>query len=63
MQTHESTPRPRRLPTSTYTPAIVAASLVLIAWGAVTTIALVMLGILLLAVGIGGWIVDIRRER
>ena len=63
MHTHESKPRPEHLPSPTYTPAIVAAGLVLIAWGAVTTIALVMLGVLLLAFGIGSWMAEIRRER
>lgn len=62
MQTHESKPRPERLPPPTYTPAIVAAALVLIAWGAVTTAAIAVLGLLLLVVGLSGWFAEIRRE-
>jgi hypothetical protein len=34
----------------------------LIAWGAVTTLALVMLGVLLLIAGVWGWVAEIRRE-
>jgi hypothetical protein len=62
MQTHESTPRPARLPAPTYTPAIVALALVVMAWGAVTTIALVVLGVVLLAVGVAGWMMELRRD-
>jgi hypothetical protein len=62
MHTHESKLRPERLAVPTYTPAIVAAALVLIACGAVTTIAIIVLGLLLLVIGIGGWILEIRRE-
>lgn len=57
-----STPRPTRLPPPTYTPAIVAAGIVLVAWGAVTTLALVALGVLLLALGLAGWITALRRN-
>jgi hypothetical protein len=63
MQTHESAPRPERLPAPTYTPAIVGLALVLVAWGAVTTLAISVLGLLLLAIGIGGWIMELRRDR
>ena len=62
MPRDDSVPRPARLPAPTYTPAIVGLSLVLIAWGAVTTLALVVLGLVLLAVGIWGWMAEIRRE-
>jgi hypothetical protein len=50
------------LPAPTYTPAIVALALVVMAWGAVTTIALVVLGVVLLAVGVAGWIMELRRD-
>jgi Flp pilus assembly protein TadB len=62
MRTDESTLRPEHLPAPTYTPAIVGAAVVLVAWGAVTTISVVILGLLLLAVGVAGWILEIRRE-
>ena len=62
MQTHESRPRPERLAAPTYTPAIVAVALTVIAWGAVTTIALVLLGFCLLVLGAWRWIGEIRRE-
>jgi hypothetical protein len=61
MQIPDSTPRPERLPEPTYTPAIVGLAIVLIAWAAVTTIALVVLGLVLLAIGVGGWIMELRR--
>lgn len=57
-----SIPRPEKLPPPTYTPAIVGAAIMLIAWGAVTTLALVMLGAALLVIGLWGWIVEMRRE-
>jgi hypothetical protein len=57
-----TTPRPEKLPSPTYTPAVVAVAIMLIAWGAVTTLALVMLGVLLLIVGVWGWMAEIRRE-
>ena len=62
METHETKPRPERLPAPTYAPAIVAAALVLIAWGAVTTVAIALLGLVLLVVGLTGWFAEIRRE-
>lgn len=61
MPTHEPMPRPEKLHPPTYTPAIVGVSIMLIAWGGVTTIAIVMLGIVLLVVGVWGWIAEIRR--
>ena len=57
-----STPRPNRLPPPTYTPAIVGAGIVLVAWGAVTILAIVALGVLLLGVGLAGWIAALRRN-
>ena len=63
MHTDESpTPRPERLPSPTYTPAIVGLAVAVIAWGAVTTLAIAVLGLVLLAIGIGGWIRELRRE-
>lgn len=62
MEIRNSKPRPERLPLPTYTPAIVAAGVVLVAWGAVTTLAIVILGLVLLVVGLAGWFVEIRRE-
>jgi hypothetical protein len=62
MPTHESIPRPEKLPPPTYTPAIVGVAIMLIAWGAVTTVAIVLLGIVLLVIGIWGWIAELRRE-
>jgi hypothetical protein len=50
------------LPSPTYTPAIVGLAVAIIAWGAVTTIAIAVLGVMLLAIGIGGWIRELRRE-
>ena len=63
METRPSLPRPEHLPGPTYTPAIVALGIMLLAWGAVTTVALVALGAVLLFVGVGGWIVEMRHER
>jgi hypothetical protein len=63
MDDDQSIARPVRLPAPTYTPAIVGLGIVLMAWGAVTTIVVGAAGVALLAVGAAGWIVEMRRER
>ena len=48
------------LPRPTYWPVVLAAGVVFLAWGIVTTIAISVIGLLLLALALGGWIGELR---
>ncbi len=49
------------LPRPTYWPVVLAAGVMFLAWGIVTTIAISIIGVALLALGLGGWIGELRR--
>jgi hypothetical protein len=48
------------LPRPTYWPVVLAVGVVFLAWGVVTTIAITVIGLVLLALGLGGWIGELR---
>lgn len=48
------------LPRPTYWPVVLAVGIVFLAWGIVTTIAITVIGLALLALGLGGWIGELR---
>ncbi|MCA1667578.1 MAG: cytochrome c oxidase subunit 4 [Thermomicrobia bacterium] len=48
------------LPRPTYWPVVLAVGVMFLAWGIVTTIAISIIGVILLALGIGGWIGELR---
>jgi hypothetical protein len=48
------------LPRPTYWPVVLAFGVVLLAWGVVTTLAITVIGLVLLALGLGGWIGELR---
>lgn len=48
------------LPRPTYWPVVLALGIIFLAWGIVTTIAITAVGLLLLALGLGGWIGALR---
>ncbi len=48
------------LPRPTYWPVVLAVGVMFLAWGIVTTIAISIIGVTLLALGIGGWIGELR---
>ncbi|MHB8647584.1 MAG: hypothetical protein ACYDAR_17525 [Thermomicrobiales bacterium] len=48
------------LPRPTYWPVVLAAGVMFLAWGIVTTLAITVIGLLLLALGLGGWIGELR---
>jgi hypothetical protein len=48
------------LPRPTYWPVVLAAGVVFLAWGIVTTIAISIIGLVLLALALGGWIGELR---
>ena len=49
------------LPRPTYWPVVLAAGVVFLAWGIVTTLAISIIGLALLALALGGWIGELRR--
>jgi hypothetical protein len=51
------------LPRPTYWPVVLAAGVVFLAWGIVTTLAISIIGLALLALALGGWIGELRRGR
>lgn len=48
------------LPRPTYWPVVLAAGVVFLAWGIVTTLTISLIGLALLALGLGGWIGELR---
>ncbi|MCA1667245.1 MAG: hypothetical protein LC793_07575 [Thermomicrobia bacterium] len=48
------------LPRPTYWPVVLAVGILFLAWGIVTTIAISVIGLLLLALALGGWIGELR---
>jgi hypothetical protein len=48
------------LPRPTYWPIVLAVGIMFLAWGIVTTIAITIIGLALLALGLGGWIGELR---
>lgn len=55
-------PLPETLPRPTYTPAVAGLGIMLLAWGIVSSFVLVALGAALLALGLGQWFSEIRRD-
>lgn len=55
--------QPEKLPQPTYWPAAMALGVVFVFWGIVTTLAISVVGLLLTAVALGGWIGELRHER
>jgi hypothetical protein len=48
------------LPRPTYWPVVLAVGVMFLAWGIVTTIAITIIGLVLFALGLGGWIGELR---
>ncbi len=51
------------LPRPTYWPVVLAVGVMFLAWGIVTTIIISIIGVALLALGLGGWIGELRHGR
>ena len=51
---------PAHLPRPMYWPVVLAFGVVFLAWGIVTTLAVSVVGLALLALGLGGWIGELR---
>jgi hypothetical protein len=51
---------PAHLPRPTYWPVVLAFAIVLLAWGVVTTLAITVIGLVIFALGLGGWIGELR---
>ncbi len=50
------------LPRPTYWPVVLAVGVMFLAWGIVTTIIISIIGVALLALGLGGWIGELRHD-
>lgn len=53
---------PQDIPHATYWPIIVALGITLVFWGILTVYYISVAGLLVLAIGIGGWISDLRED-
>ena len=51
------------LPQPTYWPAVLALGITFLAWGILTSPIIIVVGLLLFAVGLGGWIGDLQHEQ
>jgi hypothetical protein len=55
--------KPDHIPRPTYWPAVMAFGITFALWGLITTLIISVVGIVLMAVALGGWIGDLRDER
>ncbi len=62
-QTTWHAPQPERLPKPTAWPFFVAFGSTMLAWGFVTSWVISLVGVVIFAVGIGGWIERMRDEQ
>ena len=56
-------PRSQIIPRATYSPAVMALAAVCLLWGLLTSYLISLLGFVLLAVSLAGWIGELRHER
>lgn len=56
-------PKPEIIPKPSVWPPAMALAIMLVAWGIITSVVLLGVGLLLFAVSLAGWIGDIRNER
>lgn len=52
--------RPEHIPRPTYWPVVVALAITLIFWGAVSALAISVVGLVLLVISLAGWIGELR---
>ncbi len=57
-----SVARPERLAQPTYWPAVLALAIAFVLWGAVTSLVISGVGLLLAVIGLAGWIGELRHE-
>ncbi len=53
---------PERLAQPTYWPAVLALAIAFVLWGAVTSLVISGVGLLLAVIGLAGWIGELRHE-
>jgi hypothetical protein len=58
-----SKPRPDLIPRSTAWPAAMALGVTFLAWGLITSLVVLGVGLLLLTIALFGWIAEIRHEQ
>ncbi len=56
-------PRSQVIPRATYSPAVMALAIVCLLWGLLTSYLISLLGLVLLALSLTGWIGELRHER
>lgn len=56
-------PLPEVLPRATWWPAAIALGATLICWGLITSIIVVVIGLIIFAASLAGWIGEIRHEQ
>jgi hypothetical protein len=56
-------PKPDLIPRSTAWPAALALGITFLAWGIITSPVVLGVGLLLFAIALAGWIVEIRHEQ
>jgi hypothetical protein len=54
------TPQPETLPAPTYWPVVMAAGIIFFLWGTVTTLIISLVGLVMFAIALAGWIGDLR---
>ncbi len=57
-----NTPKPAKLPRPTYWPLVLAAGIVVIAWGLVFSPWFVALGVVLAVLGLAGWVRELHAD-
>ncbi|HUZ47564.1 MAG TPA: hypothetical protein VMW54_13085 [Terriglobia bacterium] len=57
-----SKPQGMHIPDPTYMPVVLAVGMVCMLWGILTTYLITLVGVVLFAVGISGWIGELRHE-
>lgn len=55
--------RPEQIPRPTYWPIVVALAITLIFWGAVSALAISVVGLVLLVISLAGWIGELRHAK
>jgi len=56
-------PKPELLAKPTYWPLVISVGITVLAWGAVTSYPILLLGLIMTGVAVVNWIGDIRREQ
>lgn len=56
-------PRPDHIPRPTYWPAVLALGVTFAFWGLITTLVITIIGLVLMGIGLAGWVGEWRHEQ